>query len=190
MVLRATWLIVPIELLGGMVRSYDQPQEGKPADPEAILRTFSAALPNCEEHIRFLAADESRKDFVRRASNMLKELVVFYRRVEKEAQQNADQRQRLEMERQQQVMQELENRMNGETAVKLREVELKAQLEAMKQESLNAVRAEKTAAQNEIKRWGAEMRSQLDREMAERKMALEEEVARRKADLADYKRAD
>ena len=121
---------------------------------------------------------------------MLKELVVFYRRVEKEAQQNADQRQRLEMERQQQVMQELENRMNGETAVKLREVELKAQLEAMKQESLNAVRAEKTAAQNEIKRWGAEMRSQLDREMAERKMALEEEVARRKADLADYKRAD
>ena len=144
----------------------------------------------CVNTIRFLAADESRKDFVRRASDMLKELVVFYRRVEKEAQQNADQRQRLEMERQQQVMQELENRMNGETAVKLREVELKAQLEAMKQESLNAVRAEKTAAQNEIKRWGAEMRSQLDREIAERKMALEEEVARRKADLADYKRAD
>lgn len=188
--LHTAHLAIHFELLGGMVQSYDQPQEGKPADPEAILRTFSAALPNCEEHIRFLAADESRKDFVRRASGMLKELVVFYRRVEKEAQQNADQRQRLEMERQQQVMQELENRMSGETAVKLREVELKAQLEAMKQESLNAVRAAKTAAQNEIKRWGAEMRSQLDREIAERKMALEEEVARRKADLADYKRAD
>ena len=52
-------------------------------------------MPNCEEHIRFLAADESRKDFVRRASDMLKELVVFYRRVEKEAQQDADRADRI-----------------------------------------------------------------------------------------------
>lgn len=186
--LHTAHLGVHFELLGGMVQSYDQPREGAQADAEAILRTFAAALPNCEEHIRFLSADESRKDFVNKAANMLKELIVFYRRVEKEAKQNADERQRLEMERQQQVVQELENRMNGETAVKLREVELKAQLEAMKQESLNAVRAEKTQAQNEIKRWGSEMRAQLDREIAERKMALEEEVTRRKADLADSKR--
>jgi len=187
--LHTVHLGIHFELLGGMVQAYDNPQGGA-VDPQAILRTFSAALPNCEEHLRFLAQDESRKDFVARAANMVKELVVFYRRVEKEAAKTAEETQRIEMERQQMVMKELEERMNGETQVKLRKIELDAQLEAMHQQALAQTRQWAKEQQEQIKRESAEARQQLEREMAERRMALEEEIARRKQDLDDSKRRD
>lgn len=183
--LHALHLEVHFNLLGGMVQAYDNPQNGASADAQAILRTFAAALPNCQEHIQWLAQDESRADYVKRAGAMLKELVVFYRRVEKDAQKSADERQKLEIERQQAVMAELENRMNGETQVKLRKIELDAQIETMRQQALAATRQWAKEAQEQIKREMSEGRAQLEREMAERRMALEEEVARRKADRED-----
>ena len=183
--LHTAHIAIHFELLGGMVQAYDAPQAGAGVDAQAILRTFAAALPNCEEHIRFLAQDESRKDYVKRAAAMLSELVVFYRRVEKEAQKDADAKQKLEMERQQAVMAELEERMNGEQQVKLRKIELDAQLEAMRQQSLAQTRQWAKEAQEQIKRESTEARQQLEREMAERRMALEEEIARRKQALAE-----
>lgn len=187
--LHTAHIAIHFELLGGMVQAYDNPQAGAGVDAQAILRTFSAALPNCQEHIQFLAQDESRKDYVKRAVAMLSELVVFYRRVEKEAQKDADEKQKLEMQRQQQVMAELEERMNGEQQVKLRKIELDAQLESMRQQSLAQTRQWAKEAQEQIKREFMEARMQLEREMAERRMALEEEIARRKQDLADSKSA-
>lgn len=174
---------IHFEMLSGMVKTYDGGQEQP--DHEGILRTFAAALPNCQEHIQFLAMDKTRENFVKRATIMLKQLVVFYRRVEAEANSGLEQKRRMDEERQKQVVADMQARMNDETAVKMREVELKAQLEAMKQDSLAQIRTSKTEAANEIKRMGAEMRAQLEREIAERRIALEEEMVRRKADITE-----
>jgi len=176
-------LEVHFEMLAGMVESYDR--EDVEADVEGILRTFSAALPHVKEHIDFLAPDETRKDIVKKATNMLKELVIFYRRVERDAQETMAEQQRLAQQRQQAVIEEMQNEMRGDMAVKMREVELKAQIEAMKQESIAQVRAAKTEAQNAIRAQGADMKANLDREIAERKLALEEEIARRRQDMAE-----
>ena len=180
-------LEVHFNLLGGMVQAYDNPQNGESADAQAILRTFAAALPNCQEHIQWLAQDESRAGYVKRAGAMLKELVVFYRRVEKDAQKSADERQKLELERQQMVMKELEDRMNGDNAVKLRKVELDAQIDAMHQQALASTRQWAKEQQEQIKREMAEFKMSLEREMAERRMAMEEEFSRRRADLEESK---
>jgi hypothetical protein len=169
-----------------MAEAYNQNPEQ--ADFEVILRMFAAAIPHISEHLQFLARDPTRAAYVKQATALIKELVVFYRRVEKEAATMMDQRQQLEQQRQQMALQQLEERMNSETQVKLRKVELDAQLEAMKQQSLAEVRATKTQAQNDIRRWGAEARAELDRSIAERKMSLEEETARRKQDLAERNR--
>ncbi len=176
-------LEVHFEMLSGMVESYDR--EDVEADVEGILRTFAAALPHVKEHIDFLAPDETRKDIVKKATNMLKELVLFYHRVERDAQQTMAEQQKLSQQRQQGVIEEMQNEMRGDMAVKMREVELKAQIEAMKQDSIAQVRQAKTEAQNAIRAQGADMKSNLDREIAERKLALEEEIARRKQDLAE-----
>lgn len=178
-------LDIHLDMLSKMVESYDQPQQGKAPDLEGILRTFAAALPNVEEHIKFISQDESRKDYVKRAMLMLRELVIFYRRVEQDAAKGREAEDKLALERQQQVIAETEQRMNLDMSAKMREVELKAQIEAMKQDSLAQVRFTKTEAQNDIKRMGAEMRAQLDRDMAERRMALDEEMSRRKQELAE-----
>ncbi len=183
--LHTVHLGVHLELLMGMVQTFDTPAQGVAPDPEAILRTFRAGLPNCEEHIKFLAQDETREVFVKRANDILAELVTFYKRVEQQAAKGREAKEKLAVEQQQMMMKELEDRMNGEQQVALRKIELDARLEQMRQQSLAATRQWAKEQQEQIKRESAEMRAQLEREMAERRMALEEEIARRKADLAD-----
>jgi len=181
--LHTVHLGIHFKMLTGMVETYDSDPER--SDLQGILRTFSAALPHAEEHIGFLSRDRTREPFVKQALDLLKELVGFYRRVENDAAKTMQEQEKLSQERQQQVVAEMEQRMNLDMTAKIREVELKSQLEAMKQDSLAQIRLMKTEAQNEIKSYGAEMRAGLDREIAERKMALEEEMARRKQELAE-----
>lgn len=154
-------------------------------DKQAILRWLSAALPHIQDHIRFLARDESRKPFIKRVTPVLKELVVFYESVQKDVAADANQQEQLAMENQQRVIEQLRRELDGETQVKLRKVELDAQIEAMRQEAIAQVRQEKAAAQEEIKRASAEARAELEREMAIRKQNLAEEVAQREQDRKD-----
>jgi len=174
---------VHLKPLMDMAQMYNQTPEQ--ADVEMILRMFAAAIPHISDHIQFLSRDPTREGFVKQVSNLLKELVVFYRRVEKEAAEMMNEQQQLQQQRQQAALQQLEQQMNSETQAKLRKVELDAQLEAMKQQSIAEVRASKTQAQNEIRRWGAEAKAELDRAIAERKMALEEEIARRRQETKE-----
>lgn len=177
-----------VPMLGQMAKAFSEDPEQ--ADPAVILRTFSAALPHIEQHVRFLAGDPTRKAYVQSVMNLMKEYVVFYRKVEQQARSAMNERQQLAQERQQAALQQLEQRMSQDAQVKLRKVELDAQLEAMKQQSLAEIRSSKTQAQNDIRRWGAEARAQLDREIAERKLSLDEEISRRKQDMEEREERD
>ena len=112
----------PLRAAGRHGASYDQPRSKPRRQRPSCGRSLRRAVARAS-----VLARRSRRT-LSGACDMLKELVVFYRREEGKP---AERRPAPapQMERQQRVMQELENRMNGETAVKLREVELKAQLE-------------------------------------------------------------
>ena len=172
-------------MLGEMAKAYDE-QPGQ-VDPEAVLKTFQAGLPNCQEHVRFLAGDATRKDFVKKAAAVLTELAAFYKRVEGDAEKGRAAQQKRAGEQQQAMMDQLRTEMDREGQVKLRKVELDAQIASMHQQAIASTRQWAKEQQEQIKREMAETRAQLEREMAERRMALEEEIARRKQDLEDSK---
>jgi hypothetical protein len=184
--LHVAHLGVHFQLLGDMAKSFDEAPEQ--ADHDAILRTFQAGLPNCQEHIQFLSGDETRKDFVKKAGAVLQELAIVYKRVEKAAAEGRAAQEKIAGERQQAMIDQLRGEMDREGQIKLRKVELDAQLEQMRQQSLAATRQWAKEQQEQIKRESTETRAQLEREMAERRMALEEEIARRKQDLEDSKK--
>lgn len=155
------------------------------ADVETVLRYFSTALPHIEEHLQFLARDKTREPYVKSAAELLAEMVVFYRKVEKAAMAAMGQQQKLQLQRQQQMIQELESRMNSDAQVKIKKIELDAQLEALRQQALAETRQWAKEAQEQIKRETSEARAALEREMAERRMQLEEEMAQRKMQLEE-----
>ena len=171
------------KLLLGMVETYNEAPEQ--TDVDTLLKTFSAALPHCNEHLQMLSQDPTRKDFVQSGFNTIKELIVFYQRVEKEAQENAAERQQLLRERQEGELAQLRSDMEAETVARLREVELEAELETMRQDSLASIRQQKTDAQNAIKAAAADASQQLKRDIAERDQSLKEEVAIREQDRKD-----
>lgn len=186
--LHVAHLGIHLDMLFGMVKSYDESSKGgQPVDYEAILRTLQAALPNVQEHIRFLSGDKSRAEVVKKAMSALNELATFYKRVMQDAKKaQAGRRQAADAERQSQ-MAELEAKLRDDMTAKVRKVELEAQIESMRQQSMAQNRNMQTEAKAEIKRWSEETRAQLDREMAERRLALEEEIARRKTEIAANK---
>lgn len=166
-----------------VVQTYSQ--EPDRMDKQYILAWLSAALPHIQDHVRFLARDASRKPIVKKVTAILKELVVFYEQIQKDVAADADEQEKLALENQQRVMDQLRRELDGEAQVKLRKVELDAQIEAMRQEALAEVRREKARAQEEIKRAQAEARAELERSIAEGKLALAEMVAQREQDRKD-----
>jgi len=174
---------VHFEMLTGMTQAYTENPDQ--ADVQAILATFSAALPHCQEHIQFLSSDETRKDYVEAAVQMLTEFVVFLRNLERDAARTMRERQGMQRERQQGVVDQLKQELGMDAQVKLRKIELDAQLEAMRQQAMAEIRELKAVAQNETRKWSAEARQALDEEMAQRKQALDEYLAERKMALAE-----
>ena len=176
---------VHFEMLGGMAKTYaENPQS---VDLQALITTFAAALPHCQEHVAFLATDKTRAPLVDRFTALIREFVSIYEGAKRDLERSLAAQRRNQVQQQQAVVSQIQQQADFEAQFKYRKAEIDASLERMKQESLNEARAMKTAAQNEIKRMSAEARAVLEREIAERRMQLDEQMAMHKMQLDEMK---
>lgn len=154
-------------------------EQGQTQDPMGLAQRLSVGVQHVAGHIEYLARDSQRKDFVKQITDVLKKASAFIPKLQALAQ-KMQREQQAEQERQQGIVQEAENTIQErELEAKIFEITKKYQMEQLKQESLNAARAEKTDEQMEIRRNESEAGIQLRREKQEAELALErDKVAR------------
>lgn len=153
-------------------------QQGQTPDPVKDFRTVQLALQHIGEHIQHIAQDQRYKAF-------LEQLKPFFQQVQEALQvlQQAAKRMMQAQQQQQQEQQEVvanaqKIQQDRELEAKVFEIQRKYELEAMKQQSLNAMRAQKTQEQMEI----AQTRSQAEIARKAERQAAEIEIAARRAD--------
>ena len=153
-------------------------QQGQTPDPVTDFRTVQLALQHIGEHVQHIAQDPRYKAF-------LEQLKPFFQQVQEALQILQQAAKRLLQAQQQQQQQQEEVVANAqkiqqdrELEAKVFEIQRKYELEAMKQQSLNAMRAQKTQEQMEI----AQTRSQAEIARKAERQAAEIEIAARRAD--------
>ena len=153
-------------------------QQGQTPDPVKDFRTVQLALQHIGEHVQHIAQDPRYKAF-------LEQLKPFFQQVQEALQILQQAAKRLLQAQQQQQQQQEEVVTNAqkiqqdrELEAKVFEIQRKYELEAMKQQSLNAMRAQKTQEQGEI----AQTRSQAEIARKAERQAAEIEIAARRAD--------
>lgn len=153
-------------------------QQGQTPDPVKDFRTVQLALQHIGEHVQHIAQDPRYKAF-------LEQLKPFFQQVQEALQILQQAAKRLLQAQQQQQQQQEEVVANAqkiqqdrELEAKVFEIQRKYELEAMKQQSLNAMRAQKTQEQMEI----AQTRSQAEIARKAERQAAEIEIAARRAD--------
>lgn len=153
-------------------------QQGQTPDPVKDLRTVQLALQHIGEHVQHIAQDPRYKAF-------LEQLKPFFQQVQEALQILQQAAKRLLQAQQQQQQQQEEIIANAqkiqqdrELEAKVFEIQRKFELEAMKQQSLNAMRAQKTQEQMEI----AQARAQAEIARKAERQAAEIEIAARRAD--------
>jgi hypothetical protein len=153
-------------------------QQGQTPDPVKDLRTVQLALQHIGEHVQHIAQDPRYKAF-------LEQLKPFFQQVQEALQILQQAAKRLLQAQQQQQQQQEEIIANAQKILQDRELEAKVfeiqrkfELEAMKQQSLNAMRARKTQEQMEI----AQARAQAEIARKAERQAAEIEIAARRAD--------
>lgn len=153
-------------------------QQGQTPDPVKDFRTVQLALQHIGEHVQHIAQDPRYKAF-------LEQLKPFFQQVQEALQILQQAAKRLLQAQQQQQQQQEEVVANAqkiqqdrELEAKVFEIQRKFELEAMKQQSLNAMRAQKTKEQMEI----AQTRAQAEIARKAERQAAEIEIAARRAD--------
>jgi hypothetical protein len=159
--------------LGGVViPTAEAAEAGEYQDPMAVAQRLSVAIQHVSGHLEYLSQDEERKDFVKQVTDVLKKAMAFIPKLQAHAQQIAKQAQAEQAQRDQ-VVQEAENTVKDrELEAKIFEIVQKSQLERMKQESLNAARAEKTDEQMQIRRNESAAGIQLRQEKQDAELAI------------------
>jgi hypothetical protein len=137
--------------------------QGMTQDAVADARTMELALQHISQHVGYLAQDQRYSDYIKQQA--LTQLRSEAERVLK-AQQAQQEMYEQTMNDAQQVIRD------RELEAKILEIQKKYELEALKQQSLNAMRAEKTKAQIEINRTKAAHNLQLKAEEQDAKIAL------------------
>ena len=148
-------------------------EQGQVQDPVTAARTMELAIQHIFQHAQMLAADPRQQEYVKTqvgpflqaAGKVLTQLQADAQRVMKQAQEQQAQQQQMVNDAQQVIQ-------DRALEAKILEIRSKYELEAMKQQSLNAMRAEKTAAQIDINRTKAAHNLQLKAEELEAKLAL------------------
>lgn len=151
---------------------------GQGFDYGRALPILKIGLPHIAQHLAYLQEDPAYAEFVAQIADFLKQAAkltaLFENQLKKQQQAQAQQQQQ-----QAQMVADAEGRANSaEFELKKYEIDRKTQVDAMKVESLNAMRAQKTAEQLEIRRQQAE----ANLELSKQKVAADIEVAAKKAD--------
>jgi hypothetical protein len=159
------------QIVAGILQAVSQ-TDAAGMDVNKALGSLSAALPHMEKHAAYLAQDPSRQETVKQVMDLITQGVAVYKKLQKYAQQLAQLKRQQEQQNANTVSAAQQVLQNADAQIKLYEIEKKAELERIKQESLNAMRKEKTDSQMEIRREQAaqDLKLKADRQMAELQM--------------------
>jgi hypothetical protein len=148
-------------------------------DPATAARGLELTIQHIQQHAQLLEQDPARnKEFLQQVKAGLQEAQQLLSVL----QQQAQEAQRAQEQAQQQVADAQQVLANRELETKIHEINMNAQLEAAKQQSLNDMRAQKTDEQMDIAREkaAADIRLKGERQAAE----LANEAAKTRAEIA------
>lgn len=146
---------------------------GQTQDPVRDVRTMQLALQHIAAHIQMLAADPRYKDFIEQLKPFLQQAGQVTQLLQQAAKRVIQAQQKVQQEQQQLVANAQKIQQDRELEAKILEIQRKYELEAMKQQSLNAMRKQKTDEQMQISREkaGAEIQRKAERQAAELELA-------------------
>lgn len=166
-----------------LMQGYEQ---GQVQDPMQAARTMGLAIEHVMAHVQGIAQDPRHQDFLKQVEEFMQVAQQMLGAMQRDAEQLARQMQQQQAEQQALVEQAQQTVQDRELEAKIYEIQQKAQLERLKQESLNAARAEKTGAQMDIARQAAADRTQLEADKQAAQIEIDRAAAQ--ADI-DIKRA-
>lgn len=154
-------------------------------DPQRGMLYIGAALPNMEQHLQYLQLEPTRKAFVQEGVKILRQASALYDQFKAAVEKAQQEQAKLEQEREEQLQDSERRALTAEQQVELAKAEMKTQVDALKVQSLNAMRAQKTAEQLRVNadRAANELRLKAERQAAD----IEMDRAKAEADI-DIKR--
>jgi len=169
-------LRIHFELLQQVVQAVQETQ-GQGLDVPRVLGLLKALLPHVGQHLQYLAADPLRKEVVRQGVESLKMGTELVGQLEQLAAKQMKEQAKLQQEQQAKLARADEMIADRELEAKIFEINKKYELETMKQQSLNAMRAAKTETNRE--RAQQDMQLKAARQTAELEMDAIAQQAKR-----------
>lgn len=151
-------------------------QQNQIQDPQAALTALSSANPHLREHQQFMASNPLTAAEAKQLDPFLRAAEQAARTLQADVDAIRRQQEREQQDNAQRVADADQVLKDRELEAKIYEIQRKAELERMKQESLNSMRAEKTAAQLDI----ARAKAQADMALARDRQAAELDIQRQK----------
>jgi len=144
------------------------------SDPQRALQTLMVAGQHLEAHLKFVIQDPAFVDLVKTGKEVLSAVQKAIGQLTRVVQQMQAQQMKMQQENQQRLQQADQVLKDRELEAKIYEINKKAELERMKQESLNDARTDKTVVQMDIAKMRAEADVRLKAAIAEADMRIKE----------------
>ncbi len=147
-------------------------EQGQVQDPQQALVALQGGSQHIQEHGQQIAQDPRHKQFIKQVEEFLKVVAQMMQQLQRAVEQMMREQQKQAEAQQQQLAEADQVIKDRELEAKIYEINKKAELEAMKQQSLNDMRAQKTAEQMSISRERAagDMQLKAQRQAAEIEM--------------------
>ena len=164
-----------VTLVSGLIVPLLQALEQRQiSDPQRALQTLMVAGQHLEAHLKFVIQDPAFVDLVKTGKEVLSAVQKAIGQLTRVVQQMQVQQMKMQQENQQRLQQADQVLKDRELEAKIYEINKKAELERMKQESLNDARTDKTVVQMDIAKMRAEADVRLKAAIAEADMRIKE----------------
>jgi len=179
---------VHLELAMGILSTYQQkgPQS---MDVRQTLVYLQQAIPHMQQHLQYMSMDPTRADMVKEGMQALNMLAQFAEALNKAQEQLMEQQQQEQAAQQDMLMQAQQVLQDRESMLKMQEIQKDYEVEMAKQNSLNQMRAQKTAVQMDIRRAQTAENLALSRERQAAEIELKQRELEAKIALEQRQRS-
>lgn len=174
--LHKTHIMVFAQRLGPLVQAA---QSGQVQDPITATRTMQLAMEHMQQHAQVLAQDPRQQQYLKQEFQpLMQELGKVLTLLQAEARRAVHAQQQQQAEQQETLANAQQVLADRELEAKIHEINQKAELERMKQQSLNDMRQQKTTEQMNIRR------EQTQQGMALKQAEVEADIRRKDRESA------
>jgi hypothetical protein len=164
-----------------------QEQGVESVDPQRGATYIGAALPNMEQHLQYLQRDPTRKAFVQEGVQIMRQASQLYEMFKQIIEKAQKEQAELEKARGQQLQDSEQRALTAELQVEMAKAEMKTQVDALKVNSLNSMRAEKTREQLRVNSEKAAQDIQLKAQKAQSEIQINQAKAQADIDVKQKK---